>query len=177
MDIFEVIEKRHSYRGSFSDKPVTREDLTKIVQAGLTAPSGCNGQTTDFIIVDEPELVAEINIMHPTNMAMQTAKAFICCIVAKKPEPIYQDKAFTIEDCAAAVQNMLLTTTALGYASVWIDGWLRYEGRAEKIGSILNVPDEKIIRVLLPVGGPAEKPKGPAKKAFEERAFFNKYDK
>ena len=58
---------------------------------------------------------------------------------------------------------------------MWIDGWLRVEGRAEKIGKLLGLPEGKIIRVLLPVGVPAEVYKRPEKKPFEERAWFNRY--
>ena len=55
------------------------------------------------------------------------------------------------------------------------DGWLRREGRAEAIGKLLGVPDEKIVRILLPIGVPAEDYKQPEKMPFNERACFNKY--
>ena len=35
-----------------------REDLARIVQAGLQAPSGCNAQSTTFVILDDPDLIA-----------------------------------------------------------------------------------------------------------------------
>lgn len=175
MDLLEVVTNRHSYRGAFMDAPVSREDLKTIVQAGLDAPSGCNAQTTRFVVVDDAELVAAIAAMHETNKAMQQAKAFIACIVDRQPEAVYQDMAFQVEDCAAAVENMLLAITALGYASVWIDGWLRRDNRNDIIGKLLGVPAEKIVRILLPIGVPAEPVKGPDKKPFEQRAFFNQY--
>lgn len=175
MDLFEAVKKRHSYRGSFLDAMVPREDLVKIVQAGLDAPSGKNCQTTRFVIVDDPALLEAIRQMHPANKAMQQAKAFIACIIDIQPEPVYDGFEFQVEDCAAAVENMLLAITALGYASVWVDGWLRREGRNEKIGKLLGVPDSKIVRILLPVGVPAEEYKQPEKMAFEERAWFNQY--
>ena len=70
MDLFEAMEKRHSYRGSFTDKPVLKEDLVKILDAGLRAPSGKNQQTTEFIIVDDPELVKKIvtTVKNSTNV-------------------------------------------------------------------------------------------------------------
>ncbi|MBL7215085.1 MAG: nitroreductase family protein [Phycisphaerae bacterium] len=175
MDLFEAVKKRHSYRGVFTDKAVRREDLVKIVQAGLDAPSGCNKQTTRFVIVDEPELVAKIAQMHPANKAINQAKAFIACIIDKNPDTVYEGFEFEVEDCAAAVENMLLAITALGYGSVWIDGWLRGAGRNEAIGKLLAVPDEKIVRILLPIGVPAEAYKQPEKMPFEQRAWFNKY--
>ena len=176
VDFFKVLKNRHSYRGAFRNVPVARDDLVSIVKAGLSAPSGKNEQTTLFIIVDDPKLVGEIGRMHPVNKAMRQAGAMIACIVDKQPAAIYEGHSFQVEDCAAAVENMLLAVTALGYASVWIDGWLRVAGRAEKIDQLLGIPDEKTIRVLLPVGVPAEPVSPIGKKPFESRVWFNRFD-
>jgi len=175
MDIFEAIEKRRSYRGQFSSKAISRDDLIKIVDAGVKAPSGCNCQTTDFIVVDEPELVRKIAAMNEQNKAMATAKAFVACIVNKKPVPVYQDKSFELEDCSAAVENMLLAITAMGYDTVWIDGWLRIESRNDAIGKLLNLPDSKVVQILLPIGVADEDYPSPAKKSFDQRVRFNSY--
>ena len=175
MELFEAIKKRHCYRGAFTDAVVAREDLEKIVQAGLDSPSGKNCQTTRFVIVDDSSLLSQIGQMHPGNKAVQQAKAIIVCIIDKNPEAIYEGFEFQVEDCAAAVENMLLAITALGYASVWIDGWLRVENHNETIGKLLGVPETKVVRILLPVGVAAKEVRGPEKMAFNERAFFNKY--
>ena len=175
MDFFEAVKKRHSYRGAFTEQSVSREDLQKIVEAGLDAPSGKNCQTTRFVIVDDPKLLEQITQMHPGNKAFQQARAMIICIIDKNPESVFEGFEFQVEDCAAAVENMLLSITALGYASVWIDGWLRVDNRNEKIGELLGVPDSKIVRILLPIGVPAEEAKGPEKMALNERAWFNQY--
>ncbi|NLF24448.1 MAG: nitroreductase [Deltaproteobacteria bacterium] len=175
MELFEAIKGRHSYRGAFKDQEVRREHLKLIVEAGLLAPSGANAQTTSFVIVDNPELLATIGKMHKSNQAMQQAKGMIACIADKEPLPVYENFHFQTEDLAAAVQNMLLAITALGYASVWIDGWLRLEGHAERINHLLQVPPAKTVRVLLPIGVPLEPPTAKEKKGFSERAWFNRY--
>lgn len=175
MDIFEAFALRCSYRGGFKESPIPRGDLRKIVQAGINAPSGKNAQTTEFVIVDERPLLEQIQALHPTNKAMQQAQAYIACLLDKVPEKIYEGYEFQVEDCAAAVENILLAICGLGYASVWIDGWLRLDARAEKIGQLLNIPQEKIVRVILPIGIPEEEIKQKAKKPFEERAWFNRY--
>ena len=175
MDVFEAIEKRYSYRGPYKDEPMPREHLRKILEAGLKAPSGRNMQTTKFVIVDDPDLLEKIGGMHD-KAAMKQARAMIACIIDKNPEPVYEGHSFQVEDCSTAVENMLLAITSLGYASVWIDGWLRVENRAERIGKLLGVPDEKIVRVLLPLGVPAEQGPRKEKMPFEQRAWFNKYE-
>ena len=48
---------RRSYRGKYKNQPVPREDLQKILEAGLAAPSGCNKQTTSLICVDDAEIL------------------------------------------------------------------------------------------------------------------------
>ncbi|HPJ72876.1 MAG TPA: nitroreductase, partial [bacterium] len=64
---------------------------------------------------------------------------------------------------------------ALGYVSVWVDGWLRTDGRAERIGRLVGLPTGKTVRVILPIGFPTVEGRRPEKLPFEERAFFNRY--
>ncbi len=175
MDLFDAIAGRYSYRGPFLDASVPREHLQRVVEAALEAPTGCNSQSTTFVIIDDPAVVKAIGQMS-TMKAMQTAKALIACVVNETPVPTFAGMSFEVEDCSAAVENMLLAITGLGYASVWIDGWLRRDGRAGKIGEMLKLPTTKTIRVILPVGVPAEKGAQPAKKPFAERAWYNTYD-
>lgn len=61
MKTFEAINSRHSYRGKYKSIPVPREDLTKIMQAGLAAPSGCSKQTTSLIAVDDPVILEKLH--------------------------------------------------------------------------------------------------------------------
>jgi nitroreductase len=175
MELFETIAKRQSYRGAFQEKAVNRDDLERIVEAGLKAPSGKNAQTTVFVIVDDEAMLQKIRGMHLRNKAMQQCRAMIACIIDLEPEEVYFGMSFQVEDCAAAVENMLLAITALGYATVWTDGWLRRKGRAEAIGALLGVPEGKIVRVVLPIGVPTEDYPRPEKKPFKERAWFNKH--
>ena len=171
----QFLQQRHSYRGQYTDKPVSREALKQIAAAAVAAPSGCNKQTTRFVIVDDPSLVGKIQTIHTANRAMQTAKAYVMCIVNKDPQAVYYGYSFEVEDCAAATQNMLLCISALGLASVWIDGWLRVDGHAETIGQLIGLPQDKVIRICLPIGYPAEPVTGPQKMPVEERVWFNAY--
>jgi len=172
MDFFDVVKERCSYRGKFEDRPVPREDLEKIVQAGLDAPSGSNRQTTDFIVVDNGEIIEKIQAIPGGNKAMTGGKAYILCLVDEDQDGVYEGFSFQIEDCAAAVENMLLAITALGYGGVWIDGWLRTQNRAEILGELTGVPPGKKIRVIIPLGKPAEAPERKEKKSFGERVRF-----
>ena len=172
MDLFEAVKQRCSYRGRFSGAPVPREDLQRIVQAGIQAPSACNEQVTSFVIVDDPQLLGQVTRIVGRPVC-ETARAMIICVV--DPRPILGDLSFAAEDSAAAVENMLLAVTALGYATVWIDGALRTANKAARIGKLLGVPAGKDVRVLLPLGVPAEEQSQKEKLPFDQRAWFNRY--
>jgi len=172
MDLFEAIAKRYSYRGPFTDAPVPREDLCKIVQAGIQAPSARNEQVAQFVVVDDPKLLAEIARIVDRPVC-QTARAMIVCVTDNRA--VYKGIAFPVEDCAAAVENMLLVITALGYASVWLDGVLRFDDLGRQIGRLLGVPDELTVRILLPVGVAATPGTQRERLPLEKRAWFNRY--
>ena len=69
---------------------------------------------------------------------------------------------------------MLLAITALGYATVWLDGALRARGQPPRIGRLLGVPEGLAVRVLLPLGVPAEPGRQMEKLSLDERAWFNR---
>jgi nitroreductase len=175
MDLFEAIGERYSYRGEYKNVPVPQEHLRQIVEAGMAAPSGMNQEMAEFVIVTDPERLMTLATLMGRKQ-LETAQALI--MVVANTEPKYQDMKFWVEDCAAATENMLLAITALGYASCWIDGALRREGRAEKIAQLYSIPKTHSVRIILPVGIPTEPgPRKDKKKPFEERAWFNKYAK
>ena len=172
MDLFDAIAKRYCYRGEFANEPVPREDLQKIVQAGIQAPSACNAQVVTFVIVDDEKLLAEIAQITKRPVC-NTAKAMIVCTV--DPRPVFKDMAFEREDCAAAVENMFLALTALGYASVWLDGVLRVDDIAARIADLLQVPPGRNVQILLPIGVAAQPGHQMEKLPFEQRAWFNRH--
>ncbi len=175
MDLFNAIDQRYSYRDKFKDTPVPKDDLIKILDAGLKAPSGKNAQTTQFIIVHDENVLQKIRDILPKKKCTDTCKAMIVCLIDNVPDAIYEGFNFQIEDCSAAVENMLLAITALGYATVWLDGALRVQNRAERIGDVLSVPKNKKVQIILPVGVPAEEGPRKEKMSFDERVWFNRY--
>jgi nitroreductase len=172
MDLFEAIEKRYSYRGEFEPEPVPREHLQKIVEAGIRAPSACNQQVVTFVIVDDPGLLEKAAKIIDRPVC-HMAKAMIVCVYDTRP--VYQEMSFAQEDCGAAVENILLAITALGYATVWLDGVLRVEGRADRLGRLLRVPQDKTVAVVLPLGVATQPGVQRERLPFDQRAWFNQY--
>lgn len=171
MNTIECILSRHSYRGRFLPNPVPREHLKLIMEAGLAAPSGCNKQTVSLIAVDDPETLNKLHAVI-TPPVGETAPAMIC--VLSQPIIAYADRCFAIQDYAAAIENMLLTITALGYQSCWYEGHITDKDRiCDKMAAILNVPDTHQLVCFLPVGIAESEPVPPKKKSFDDRAWFN----
>ena len=167
----DLILRRHSYRGKYRPDRVPREDLTKILEAGLAAPSGCNKQTTSLIAVDDPAVLERIHAVIDPPVG-ETAPAMIC--VLSQRINAYRDRCFATQDYSAAIENMLLAITALGYQSCWYEGHITDTDRiGDRIAQILNVPDLYDLVCILPVGVPASEPGQPRKKPFSERAWFN----
>lgn len=175
MNTIEAITKRHSYRGKYKSTPVPREDLMTIMQAGLSAPSGCNKQTTSLIAVDDQEVLKELHkVIRPA--AGDTAPAMICVLTQRIIA--YRDKCFAVQDYSAAIQNMLLAAVELGYESCWYEGHVTDVDRiGEQMAKILGVPEGYELICYLPIGVAEEEVRGPKKKEFEERAWFNEFPK
>ena len=175
MNVLEAINKRHSYRGKFKPDPVPRENLIKIMQAGLAAPSGCNKQTTSLIAVDDPNVLKRLlTVIDPP--VGETAPAAICVLTQRINA--YRDRCFAVQDYSAAVQNMLLAIVELGYQSCWYEGHITDDDRLnEKMAAILNVPVDYELVCFLPVGIAEDEPTIPKKKAFDERVWFNGFNK
>ncbi len=77
-----------------------------------------------------------------------------------------------LEDGSAAIENMLLAGTALGYGSCWLEGWtLRLE---DDLKAMLDVPKDKRLLTLIPFGVPVEWPTK-EKKSLEEVLYWQKY--
>ena len=171
MSVYQTTQDRTSYRGTFKQNPIPREDLTKILQAGLSAPSGCNKQTTSLIAVDDPALLAKLRGVIDPPMA-ETAPAIICILT--QPSIAYADRTFYIQDYSAAIQNMLLVMVELGYQSCWYEGHITdKDAIGRQMADILGVPADYELVCFLPVGVAEGEVKRREKKPFVERAWFN----
>ena len=175
MNTLEAISARKSYRGKYLPTAVPTEHLKAIVEAGYHAPSGCNKQTTSFIAVDDPELMAKLHAVIDPPVG-ETAPAMVCVLTRRIIA--YRDRTFFIQDYAAAIQNMLLAIVELGYASCWIEGHVTDLDRiGYQMQKILGVPDDYELVCFLPVGIPADEIRPVKKQPFEERAWLNGFQK
>jgi len=175
MSVLNVINERTSYRGGYENTPVPREDLKKIMEAGLAAPSGCNTQTTSLIAVDDTALLSKLKEVIDSEFEIKSP-AIIC--VLTQAVPAYKDVCFNVQDYSAAIQNMLLAIVELGYETCWVEGQVTdVHKHGKKMAAILGVPDNFELVCFLPIGTPTDPRKHVTKKPFKERAWFNGFMK
>ncbi len=176
MDFFEAVEKRASYRFAFAEQEIPEADIRRIVTAGLQAPSGYNFQTTSFVVVRDPEIRKKLADLIPTP-ATKTAPVILAAVSERK---INEAKgaahfAFDTQDYAAAVENIMLAIVASGYAGVWLDGMSRMNNADAQIAELLNVPEGKWVRSIIPFGVPTKTVAQREKKAFDERVVWDHF--
>ena len=145
MDALEAIRKRRTVR-NFTGAAIPRADLETIVDAGRLAASGYNRQPWDFIVVTDRGMIEQLKI---AAQWMEKAGAIIAVVL----DPATK---YWLEDGSAAVQNMLVAATALGYGSCWLEGYtLPLESQFK---ALLGVPDDTRLLTLVPIGVPVEWP-------------------
>jgi nitroreductase len=174
MNVIDAIRARASYRGGYLEKPVSREDLRTVMEAGLAAPSGCNKQTVRLIGVDDPAVLGRLKALIDPPIG-ETAPAFVCVLTRKTIA--YRSRSFHVQDYSAAIENMLLAAVGLGLASCWVEGHITDEDRiGRKMADALGVPQDYELVCFLPLGYPAEEVRQASKKPFAERARFNGWE-
>ena len=161
MDALEAIRTRRSVR-KYTGDPIPREDLETIIDAGRLAATGNNRQPWDFIVVTEREMIDRLKV---ASAWMEEAGAIVAVVM----DP---DSRWWLEDGAAAVENMLIASTALGYGSCWCEG--RTLPHEEEFKQLLGVPEEKRLLTLVTIGVPAEWPTR-EKKSLEEVIHWERY--
>jgi nitroreductase len=171
MTVLEAIEKRSSYRKEYKNITVSKDDLIKIMKAGLAAPSGCNKQTTSLIAVDDADLLRRVHAVIDPPIT-DSAPALICVLTQRIIA--YKGKCFNIQDYSAAIQNMLLAIIELGYESCWYEGHITdTDAIGRRVADVLGVPDDYDLVCILPIGAASRPVAHVSKKPFEERAWFN----
>ena len=161
MDTLEAIRKRRSIR-RYTDDAIPKADLETIVDAGRLAATGSNRQPWDFVVVTDRTMIAQFK---GAGAWIGTAGAVIVVVM----DPVSR---WWVEDGAAAIENMLLASTALGYGSCWVEGDVL--PREEQFKILLEVPEEKRVMALIPIGVAAETP-APEKKPLEQVLHWEKY--
>src|SRR3989344_6071109 len=173
MDVFQAIHTRRSIR-KYLNKPVDWDRVVNILEAGKFAPNAGNLSNFKFIAIRDEEQRKKI-----ANACLQQhwmAQAPVHIAVVSEPEKskrfygVRGERFYTIQDCAAAIENMLLAAHSLGLGSCWVGAF-----QEDKVRDILSLPEQIMVHTIITLGYPAEKPVMPAKYRIEHMVFLEKW--
>lgn len=137
----------------YSDTPVSSEQVSAILHAAMSAPTGVNKQPWEFIVVDDSELLGQLADALPyAKMAAHAPVAIVVC--GNKDRFLEEvDNVLWEQDLSAASENILLAAHALSLGGVWACIY-PHEERMAPVKSILNLPDNMVPFNLIPMGHP-----------------------
>lgn len=155
MEVFDAVRTVLAVR-DFSGEPVPEEVLDRILEAGRLSASAMNKQPWHFVVVRDPQRIAELAKNLPTGPYVASAPVAVVVVSEKGTLPV--------SDCSRAVQSMILAAWAEGVGSNWV-GW----GKLPGVRRMLKIPDDLDILAVLPLGYPA-KEVGKGKKKRKPRS-------
>lgn len=174
MDVVECIRTRRSIR-KFSSKPVEWDKVGTVIDCGRLAPSAGNLQNWKFTVVLDREKRAKIAEACLQQHWIHTAPVIIVVTAEpKKSERFYGvrgDRLYSIQNCAAAVENMLLAAHSAGLSSCWVGAFdEEMLKRAVGISS-----DEVRPQAVVPIGYAGETVPEPPKQPLVTVTFLESY--
>jgi nitroreductase len=151
-DIMDTIFQRRSIR-KYTPQAVEPEKLHSLLQAAMAAPTACNSQPWEFIVITDSDVLAQLRSKLLFGRYNAPAAIVVCGNEGIANNPA--SKLFWVQDCSAATENILIAATGLGLGSVWI-GVHPMLPVASAVRSVLNIPDDVTPLCVIYVGYAAE---------------------
>jgi nitroreductase len=145
MDVFEAVHARRSIR-AYTDKPVPREVLEKILEAGRLAPSARNIEPWHFIAVTDEKKRKALSKGLFAKFVAQAPLVIVACGDKKASADWYAI------DAALAVENMVLTAVSEGFGTCCVGSF-----EEKDVKALLKIPDTLEVIVMITVGYAGEK--------------------
>lgn len=148
-EIIQTIFARRSIR-KYKAEPVSEEDIKRMLEAAMAAPSASNRKPWHFIVVTDRKKLDALAECHTYGKMLFEAP--LCIAVCGDPTI---SKRFWVQDTSAATENLLLAVVGLDLGAVWL-GVHPSEERVTAVKEILNIPETIVPLNLLSIGHPAE---------------------
>jgi nitroreductase len=151
-DALSVIIRRTSVR-NYTEEPVSREDIDRILHAAMAAPAAARLYPWKFIVIQNREMLRYFgNALPFEKMLAETSLAIVVCAVPK--EAFAGLSEYAILACACASQNILLAAEALGLGAVWATVYPKKD-LMNLLRLELGIPPDVIPLNIIPIGHPA----------------------
>jgi nitroreductase len=160
----EALKNRRSTR-IFNSKPVPREFIEELVEAGRLAPSAINIQPWEFVAITNKETLKAVAGL--TDHGRFIAGASACIAVLCK------DSKYYLEDGCAATENILIASHDLGLGSCWVAG--DKKDYSDKIRELLGAPADMKLVSLIPLGYIDNPVRLPAKRNLKELLHWERF--
>jgi len=172
-DILDIIKSRRTIK-YYLPKFISWESVSRILDAGRHAPSSGNIQNWKFIVVfehDQKQALAKA-AYEQYDIAM-AGVLIVVCAEPEKGERYYGmrgERLYTVQNCAAAIQNMLLEAHSLDLGTTWIGAF-----DEEEVKSLCKIPPEIRPQAIIAVGYPKDVPPKPPKYPLETVVYFHRW--
>lgn len=161
MNTYKTILKRRSIR-KYSDGVISNEIIDMLLQAAMAAPSARNAQPWEFYVVTNKEVMLKLRSVSKNLDFASSAMIIVCGNTERSITK--NDNDFWIQDCSAAVENILLLATELGLGTLWC-GLYPVVERSDKVREYISAPNHHIPMALIHIGHADEEK--------EERSQYN----
>ncbi|MBN2566516.1 nitroreductase family protein [Candidatus Woesearchaeota archaeon] len=173
MDVLEAIRTRRSIR-KYLAIPVEWEKIGRVLEAGKQAPCSGNIQNWKFVVVLNSQNRHKIAEASLQQYWMETAPVHVVVVgessKAKQYYGIRGERLYTIQNCSAAIENMLLAAHAMGLGACWVSAF-----DENMVSRALNCLDDVRPQAIITLGYPDEKPAEPAEYVLEDVVYLEKW--
>lgn len=150
METKKAIRTRRSIR-KYLKKPVDDNLILEILESARFAPSCGNVQNWRFIIVKNPAKMKELATCALNQSWINQAPVLVVvCNYLTNIKRLYKErgeKLYSIQNCAAVAQNILLMAHDLGLSSCWVGAFDK-----EGVKRILKMPDDVEPQAIITLG-------------------------
>ena len=152
----DCIFNRRSIR-KYTNETISEELINDIMETAMAAPSAVNKKPYEFIVVSNKTILKDISEYLPHGKFLPDAPLGIV-VCGNINLAHMEDISYMIQDCSAAIENILLAVTCLELGACWL-GVHPNNDRVEGIKNIFNLPENIIPVAVISIGYPAgEKP-------------------
>ena len=172
MELKEAILERRSIR-RFGDGDVSEEAVTELIELGNEAPSAGNLQARDFVVVRDQKTKDDLApAAHGQDFIAEAPVVVVVC--ANMDRIMHYGKRgitlYCLQDCAAAIQNMLLAIHDMGLGCVWVGAF-----DESKASNTLELPGHIRPVAILPIGEPVSQPAARKRIPVEDLVHYEKW--
>ena len=154
-ETIDYIWRRRSIR-SYTGEAVKEEDFRELLEAAMAAPSARCCDPWEFIVINDPDTLLKMAALLPNGpFISRCGGAIVVCGNIKKA--YMESLSYMLQDCTAALQNILLAAPALGLGSCWLGVHPREE-RIAALREFFQLPDNIIPTAVCTLGYPADTP-------------------